>query len=240
MIFTRHACERYRQFHMLDRPTATDADAASILVAYQADAAKLPTRTLRGDEVWTIHALGVELVVKRDADFTEPVCVTVLPPARFRGLTPLQAERVEVAAQEARARAEEARQREEEARVELAAAAARLKEVNRQAASARQVAVRAEAAARKADVAQAHREQVERLAAEKAKATEALIERDIICGVLKTMRMQMHNELDETRLKAALRAALRCARKDGAAGVLEAVRGVDKGLASDKFIDGDG
>lgn len=66
MIFTRNAYARYRQFHMLDQPTATDEDARALLEAHGALAARLPGRTHRGDEVWTIHALGVELVVKRD------------------------------------------------------------------------------------------------------------------------------------------------------------------------------
>ena len=73
MIFTRHAYERYRQFHMLDQPTATDEDARMILEAHSAHAIRLPARTHRGDEVWTIQGLGVELVVKRDGDFEDPV-----------------------------------------------------------------------------------------------------------------------------------------------------------------------
>lgn len=233
MIFTRHSIIRYRQFHMLDRPTATDADAAALLVAHHAEATKLPSRTYRGDEVWTIHALGVELVVKRDADFTEPVCVTVLPPPRFRGLTPLQAERMEVAAQEAKARANEAQR-------EVAAAKAALAEHKK----AAQVVERAVGPSRKAAVQQTlKREQVNlgvNITAAARRYQSIVVERDVICAVLKTMRMQMHNELEETRLKAALRSALRRARSAGATDVVEAVRRVDAGLASDAFIDGEG
>lgn len=108
MIFTHHAHERYRQFHMLDQPTATDEDARVILEAHGSLAVRLPARTFRDDEVWAIHALGIELVVKRDGDFEEPVCVTVLPPVRFRGLTPLLAEQAEEFAKKASERGDSA------------------------------------------------------------------------------------------------------------------------------------
>lgn len=116
MIFTRHAYERYRQFHMLDQPTATDEDARVILDAHSSHAIRLPARTHRGDEVWAIQGLGVELVVKRDGDFEEPVCVTILPPARFRGLTPLLAEQVEESVRRAAERLTQAEQRLEAAK----------------------------------------------------------------------------------------------------------------------------
>lgn len=210
MIFTQHACERYRQFHMMDHPTATDADAAALLGAHQAT--KLPSRTWRGDEVWTIHALGVELVVKRDTEFSEPVCVTVLPPVRFRGLTPLQAERVEMAAQEAKRLAEEAQ------REVVTAKAARENSKKPQPQKALETAV----------------------ATAKTQALSMVVERDILCAQLKAMRVQMNTELTATKLKAALKAALRCARATGAGEVLEAVRAVEAGLASEAFIEGTG
>lgn len=204
MIFTRHACERYRQFHMLDHPTATDADAKAILEAHQAT--KLPARTFRGDAVWTIHALGIELVVKRDTEFSEPVCVTVLPPVRFRGLTPLQAERVERAAQEAKRLAEEAQHKVVTAKA-------------------------AQTAFKKAKPQEGQEAQ-----AAKKHALAMVVERDILCAQLKAMRVQISTELSATNLKAALKAALRCARASGNNEVLEAVRAVDAGLASEDFI----
>lgn len=97
MRLTRHALERYRDFWMADRPGATLRDAYEVLSAAIPSAIRQDYRTHTGDEVWRIEALGIELVIKRDRpdDPSDvPVCVTILPPARLRGLTPEQAERV--------------------------------------------------------------------------------------------------------------------------------------------------
>lgn len=230
VIFTRHACERYRQFHMLDRPTATEDDARQILERFGPTATRVGIKTHRGYPVWKIEALGIEIVAKNE-DGTV-TAVTVLPPPRFRGLTPLQAERVEISAQEAKARAEEAQR-------EVVAAKAALAEHKK----AAETVARAVGPSRQAAVKQTLKREQSQLDANIGAAHKrhqsAIAERDIICAVLKTMRMQMHEELDETRLKAALRAALRAARSVGATDVLEAVRRVDAGLGSDAFIDGE-
>jgi hypothetical protein len=45
VIFTHHAYERYRQFHMLDQPTVTNEDARVILEAHGSGAIRRPART---------------------------------------------------------------------------------------------------------------------------------------------------------------------------------------------------
>ncbi len=102
MIFTRHAYERYRQFHMLDQPTATDEDAREILQRFGPTAISTGAKTHLGDPIWRIEALGVELIAKNENGVV--TCVTVLPPPRFRGLTPLQAEAVDASARAAEQR----------------------------------------------------------------------------------------------------------------------------------------
>lgn len=98
MNFTRHAIERYRQFWMLDQPTATDEDARDILARFGPAAILTNAKTSLGDPIWHIEALGVQLVAKHEDGIV--TCVTVLPPRRFRGLTPLQAEAVEASLRE--------------------------------------------------------------------------------------------------------------------------------------------
>lgn len=238
MIFTRHSVERYRQFHMLDRPAATDEDARTLLVSCSADAVRLPDRNYRNDEVWTIHALGIEIVVKRDADFAEPVCVTVLPPARFRGLTPLQAEIVADAARAASERAAEAEQRHAEMQVTVAQAAAESKAAKRAAATARSATVAAEATARKADAADAQRDLAAKIREAKNAAMLAQIERDVLLSTLKTMRMQLACESRTDKHRAALMIAVRALRDVGATEALDAISAIDPGLASDAFARG--
>ena len=238
MIFTRHAYERYRQFHMLDQPTATDEDARSILEAHGGHAIRLPARTHRGDEVWAIHALGIELVVKRDGDFEEPVCVTVLPPARFRGLTPLLAEQVEESTRRAAARLVEAEQRLEAAKTataernKLAAQAARdKKEKDKPGTSAAlQAAAHAAAGARRQALAQAQRDYQERIQQAKNEVSFARNERDIALEALRTMRVQLTQELRIRKYKKALRIAVHHLRGLGATEILATIAAVDPGL----------
>lgn len=92
IVFTRHAIERYLQFHMLDQPQATEEDARRLLEAHAHEAVRLSVRTHKGQEQWQIQALGCEIVTKPEGDYH--VCLTILPPMRFRGLTPDQAERM--------------------------------------------------------------------------------------------------------------------------------------------------
>jgi hypothetical protein len=238
LIFTHHAYERYRQFHMLDQPAATDEDARMILEAHGSIAIKLPSRTHRGDEVWAIHALGVELVVKRDGDFEEPVCVTVLPPARFRGLTPLLAEQAEESARKAAERVVEAELRLEAARKVTAArnalaeqAAKVKKEKDRPGTAAViQAAAHAAAAARKQAVAQAQHDYEERLQQAKNEASVARHERDIILEALRAMRVQLTQELCTRKYKAALRIAVRHLRDLRETDILASIAAVDPGL----------
>lgn len=258
VIFTRHAIERYRQFHMLDRPAATDEDARIALEAHAAESVKLPARTYRGDEVWTIHALGVELVVKRDTP--DPTCVTVLPPARFRGLTPLLAEQAEELARKAAERVAEAERKIEEAkkataaRKALAAQAAEAKKSKDKpgTSAAAQVEAHAAAAARKAAVAQAQRDYEERIQRAKNEASFARNERDITVEALKAMRAQLAQEGEATtamrqqlvrdhdaaKYKAALRIAVRALLDAGATEALAEIATIEPGLASEAFANG--
>jgi hypothetical protein len=246
VIFTHHAYERYRQFHMLDQPTATDEDARVILEAHGSIALRLPARTHRGDEVWAIHALGVELVVKRDGAFEEPVCVTVLPPGRFRGLTPLLAEQAEESARKAAERVAAAEQRLEAAkrakgeRIALAEQAAKVKKEKDKAGTSivSQAAAHAAAAARKQAAVQASRDYEERIQQAKNEASSARNERDIILEALRVMRAQLTHELRTGKYKAALRIAVRHLRDLGATEVLISIAAVDPGLESEAFAYG--
>lgn len=239
MLFTRHAHERYRQFHMLDQPTATDEDARAILEAHSSSAIRLPARTHRGDEVWAIHDLGLELVVKRDADFEEPVCVTVLPPARFRGLTPLLAELAEESARKAAERLAEAEQRLEEAkrataeRNKLVKQAAKDKRAHDKPGTspALQMTAHAAAAARKQAATQAQLDYQARIQQAKSEASVARNERDIIVETLRMMRSQLARELSTRKYKAALRIAVRHLHHLGATEALAAITAIDPDLA---------
>lgn len=215
MIFTRHAIERYRQFHMLDQPTATEEDARQILESFGPAAIHTGIKTHRGDPIWRIEALGVELVAKREDGIV--TCVTVLPPPRFRGLTPLQAEAVEASARQATERAAKAERHHAEVQAAI---------------------VHAKAAARNPDVAQAHREHAERLREAKNAATLATVERDILNSTLKTMRVQMTAERDADRCKTALRIAVRALLDAGATNALAAIAAIEPGLASEAFANG--
>lgn len=224
---------------MLDQPTAADEDARLILEAHGSLAIKLPARTHRGDEVWAIHALGVELVVKRDGDFEEPVCVTVLPPVRFRGLTPLIAEQAEESARKAAERVAEAEQRLEAAkrataeRHKLAQAARVKREKDKPGTPAAiQVAAHTEAAARKQAVVQAQLDYQERILQAKNEGMAARNERDIILEALRVMRVQLSQELRAQKYRAALRIAVRHLRHLGATDILAAIAAVDPDLES--------
>lgn len=238
MIFTRHAYERYRQFHMLDLPTATDEDARVILEAHGSIATRLQARTHRGDEVWTIHALGVELVVKRDGDFEEPVCVTVLPPTRFRGLTPLLAEQAEESAKRAAARVAGAEQQlveAEEVRAERIARAEQATKGKKEKDKpgtlvVDQVVAHAAAAARKQVAAQAQRDYEAHLRHVKNEVRAAHKEREIVLEALRVMRVQLQRECSLRKYRGALRIAMRHLRALGAMDVLDSIAVVDPDL----------
>lgn len=223
MIFTRHAVERYRQFWMLDDPLATDAGALAVLEAHGGEAVKLPVKTARGDEVWTIHALGLELVVKRD--MPQPVCVTVLPPARFRGLTPLQAERIEM---EQRAALAVATQLEHEA-AEVAEALAAMVAPPPVAAKTAKMTPEQRW--------EAHR-LTEQLASAKIAAKIARADCDTLSSVLKTMRTQLVEDSNQVAYKSAIRiAVIALARMQSTEAVeaLEAIAEISPGLVSEEF-----
>ena len=210
MIFTRHACERYRQFHMLDRPAATDDDARAVLERHASAAVKLGHRTHRGDPVWAIEALGIELVTKHEDD--QDWCVTVLPPPRFRGLTPLQAEAVAASLEHAET---------EVAKVEQERAAAKATPKEHQGNLG------------------AH---LSNLGALKKQHIAAIAERDILAGALKTMRTQLAADRNLRNAKAALKLAVRHLRRTRdleAIEVLGEIGAIDPGLVSDAFILGE-
>jgi hypothetical protein len=221
MIFTRHAVQRYRQFHMLDQPTATDDDAYDVLMRHGPAAVLSRTRTHRGDPVWMLEALGAELVCKHENGTV--TCVTVLPPPRFRGLTPLQAERVADSHREARERAEAAQR----VVAETSAAMARAIVARRVAAAPAAIAVRkTELAMLQAD-----------LSAAKRAATFAVAERDSLGAALKTMRHQLTSDETVSKLKAALKVAVRRLMEVGDEDGLAAIAAVDPGLASVEFVE---
>lgn len=88
---TRHAAERYLQFHAIGSSLTVD-EAQALLTERAVAAVRSGARTHQGDPVWRIESLGVE-VVTRHADGCD-IAVTVLPPPEYRGLTLLQVEDV--------------------------------------------------------------------------------------------------------------------------------------------------
>lgn len=216
MIFTRHAIERYRQFHMLDRPTATDEDARNLLERFGPVAVHTGAKTHLGDPVWLIEGLGIEVVCKKENGIV--TCVTVLPPPRFRGLTPLQAEIVEASLHSVKERSQALELR----RTELRAQAPKPGIVP-------------------ADLA-AEQRRTRTLEDLNPLARIAQAEQLTLAAVLKTMRVQLTAEDNASRRKAALKLAvqyLRAARDPGAHEVLAAIAEIDPGLVSAAFIDGE-
>ena len=88
---TRHAAERYLQFHAIGSSLTVD-EAQALLTERAVAAVRSGATTHRGDPVWRIESLGVEVVAHHDDGCD--VAVTVLPPPEYRGLTPLQVEDV--------------------------------------------------------------------------------------------------------------------------------------------------
>lgn len=215
MVFTRHAVERYMQFHMLDRPLATEVEARAILEQHAGSATKVPHRTHRGDLIWNIEALGIEVIAKRDGD--DDVVVTVLPPPQFRGLSPLQAEAVaaRAAVVEAEIRAIEIEQRSPEA-APPPKYAGKTSPADREANEKRMAHIRA---LRERNVAAAY-------------------EHALLMSTFKTIRTQLSAERNLANLKQALRVALRHLRAAGQADALAAIGEVHAGFLLDDFIDG--
>lgn len=216
MIFTRHAIERYRQFHMLDQPTATDEDARNLLERFGPAAVHTGAKTHLGDPVWLIEGLGIEVVCKNENGIV--TCVTVLPPRKFRGLTPLQAEAVWASLNSTKERSHAMELR----RAELRAQAPK-------------------PGISPADVA-AEQRRTRTLGDLNPLARLAQAEQQTLAAVLKTMRVQLTAEDNHSNHRAALKLAvryLRAARDPGAHEVLTEIAEIDPGLVSAAFIDGD-
>lgn len=217
MIFTSHAVERYRQFHMLDQPTATNDESRTLLELHAGTAINLGRRTNRGDQVWAIEALGIDLVVKHEDG--EVIAVTVLPPQRFRGLTPLQAEAVADSIVLAKALVVEV----ERERATVSASSPATPPVT--------MVERREAG-----------ERAQKLSTLKKRHHGAVIEHDLLAGLLKTMRTQLTADRNHANTKAALKIAVRCLRSipdSRAADALADIEEIDPGLVSVRFAYGD-
>jgi hypothetical protein len=172
---------------MLDRPGVSDTDARAELETAALTAVKGGT-THRGDPMWMLPSLGIEVVAKHEDG--EDVVVTVLPPARFRytpggqlGLTPLQVEAMEASV--ARAKGDVKAARADLAKHEaIPSMKAGDKELRRE---------------------------VERLAALKGDSKRrlqiAILESETLNEVLRTMRHQL--TIDQPRLHRALAIAKR-------------------------------
>jgi hypothetical protein len=243
--FTNHAIERYIQFHMLDVARPDLRDVRELLEKHADQAIKLKERTHSGQTQWRIEALGCELVSKHDEGID--VVVTILPPLRFRGLTPAEAERLET--EEARWLAEKARLEAEQQRIleEDRVAVAQEAATPVPPGSTKAMLKLAREAGR-----QEREARLDRLAELKVLKATALHEREILSEVLRTMRHQMDRDENTSRLKRALRAALRALRDasegvtshadvaDFGAAVLGRVKEVAPDLATDALIDGGG
>lgn len=213
---------------MLDQPAATDEDARRVLESFGPTATRVNARTYRGDPVWCIESLGVELVAKHE-DGTV-VCVTILPPVRFRGLTSLQAEAVEVSAREAKERATEAQRQLAEAKAALAE--------HKAAARAVEAVSRKVKAAPIREVVQARAALEGYVAKAKHAAHITFNDHAVLLSTLKTMRQQLANDCDVLKYKAALRIAVRALLASGATEALAAIAAIEPGLASEAFANG--
>lgn len=229
MIFTKHAVERYLQFHMMDRPGATEDEARDLLESHAAEAIRCG-ETHRGDPLWRIESLGVELVCKHE---DEVWCVTVLPPPRFRGLTPLQAEAVEASLREAKARVVEVEAEQVALDKQPPSRPEPLDLPVDPAAYRSIIKAREQAAKRETEAREAQRRAL------KKRHMAVTAERDILAHTLKTMRHQLNGEGQDVKLRAALRVALRCLRSQRtieASEALDEIRKLDPGLVSDEFV----
>lgn len=233
--FTQNAVNRYIQFHMLDVVNPDPRDVRALLESHAHDAIKIPEN--RGGQTrWRIEALGCELISKHDEGLD--VVVTILPPPRFRGLTPLQAEqfeaeRLRTLAETVRLNAEHQRILEEERQAEASHATA-----NQEAGTQAKEVARQERKAR-----------LDRLAELKVMTATAMCEREIFGAVLRTARHQLNRGEEIATLTRALRTSLRhlregAQRRDGL--TLDEVRhafsqveAVDPRLVTNAFIDGD-
>lgn len=213
MRFAKHAYERYRQFHMLDRPTATDEDARDVLERFGPAAVLTKAKTHRGDPVWLIEELGVELVAKHENGVV--TCVTVLPPPEFRGLTPLQAERVADAADDVRRRADEA--------LRAAAALQLAARENRKATAIVRSMPTAKLQTQISDA--------------KAEANRVCAERDILVVALKVMRHQLNREENDVKMKSVIRTAVRRMLAVGDEDGLAEIAALEPAFVSDRFLE---
>jgi hypothetical protein len=215
--FTRHAVDRYIEFHMRNDQMVDPRDVRADLEAAAERAVKLKEKTRTGQTKWALESMGCEAVTRHDDGVD--VVVTILPPPGLRGLTPDQAERVvtkiEVEADIV------ARLTEEVAVTEMAI-----------------VELQAVPCSKGSEPkAELHREK-SRLQELKYEHGIATMEHQVLCSELKAMRQKLGRESNESKLKKALRAALRCVRDGEAKWARDEVARIDPGLASDKFIDG--
>lgn len=232
--FTHHAVERYIQFHMLDSVNPDPRDVRALLESHADQAIKSPVKTHRGDTQWRIEALGCELVSRHDEGVD--VVVTILPPLRFRGLTPEQAQILE--ARVAQAHHEVEGLAADEAHLQESLAHRLIEDLSREwmvAARARREAMR------------------QPLAEARAMRIDAQREHAMIAGVLRTARHQIHTDKDNANIRRALRVALKALRagaQDPGVSVyeeewyatvrsaLEEIERIDSQLVTNAFIDG--
>jgi hypothetical protein len=222
VIFSVHAVERYIQFHCIDR-AVTMEEARAELEAALPSAVNTKTKTWRGGKYWRLDALGVELVVRDDT------VVTVLPPPRFRGLTPMQAEAVALSVKRMRTE-------RDDAQAEMKAVSVKIDEIDE---IKRENPHAPDASFLRSSLVEVSRQ---------ARARAALLhqERELLLGVLKTMRHQIAMDDQQAKLRAALRIALRFVRgaaepwggaHDSADETLAKIADIDPGLVSSDFID---
>lgn len=241
--FTQNAVNRYIQFHMLDVVDPDPRDVRELLERHAPEAIKIPEKTQGGQTLWRIEALGCQLVSKHDGGFD--VVVTILPPYRFRGLTPLQVEKLatdhaqQIAADE-RLKQEYARSRQED----RAAAVQEQEERDRVKTLPAEMSKLAKQIARQNLAAR-----LDRQAELKLQMATAQFEREILTTFLRSARHQLNRDGEIATLTRALRAVLRqlrdrAQRSDGLS--LDEVRyafsqveAVEARLVTNAFIDED-
>lgn len=216
--FTGHAIDRYLDFHAIGDASMTPEGARLLLDQHGPSAARTDRRTPRGDEIWQIAGLGIDVVVKVEGE--DVVVVTILPPRRLRGLTPIQAERVEA----------------------LARGAGKTIDVLHEERVVHATAIALPMPTEQADRAVARPEydaHVRRLQEIRAELALVTAQRETLVPLLRTMRHEITMDRSTKAFRQALRAALRFLVRlplEQTADVLDQIRAVDPGLLSNAFV----
>lgn len=236
--FEPHAVDRYRQRFA---PDLSYDEATAALAAAAPGAIPLKERTTAGDALWRLPDLGVVIVTKRDPGVTGHVCVTVLPRSASRDYRPVPQHLDDrMAAADllaASIAADEARLADARRAVTFAAstvAAERDAVKVSQVEKARPAVL--EATARTLAAVKVERAVTAKVEPIRSRLALAHIEMAIVKEECKTIRHALTTDETISRLKGALRLAMRALHGEAeAADAIAGVVAVDPGLGTRAF-----